>query len=205
MLYDYNKHVFINCPFDIDGTYQRLEDAIVFTIIDCGFISRSAKESSASGNRILKIQKIIEECQFAVHDISRTELDSEHQLPRFNMPLELGLFLGAQRYGGKKHTAKQCLIFDCEKHRYEKFISDIKGHEVHGHHNQPEKIIPPIRDFLAEIGKNEEIPVGRIISQRYFGFVDWLTIYYKEKNLTRNDLSFKKFAHIISNFISNGE
>jgi len=32
------------------------------------------------------------------HDISRTELN-EHSLPRFNMPLELGLFLGASRFG----------------------------------------------------------------------------------------------------------
>lgn len=90
---NHNHNVFINCPFD--KKYQPFEDLIIFTIMDCGFKPRSAKESSASSNRILKIQQIIRECHFAVHDISRTELDKETGLPRFNMPFELGLFLGA--------------------------------------------------------------------------------------------------------------
>jgi hypothetical protein len=45
-----------------------------------------------------RIFKLIEGCQFGIHDISRTELDTDSQLPRFNMPLELGMFLGAQRF-----------------------------------------------------------------------------------------------------------
>jgi len=48
----------------------------------------------SSENRLKKILRIIGECQFAIHDISRTDLDKKHQLPRFNMPFELGLFMG---------------------------------------------------------------------------------------------------------------
>jgi hypothetical protein len=55
----------------------------------------------SSENRLAKIQAIIEECQFGIHDISRTEVDGDPPLPRFNMPLELGLFLRAKRYGNK--------------------------------------------------------------------------------------------------------
>lgn len=58
-------------------------------------------ETEDSGEeRIRKIKRIIRECRYGIHDISRVELDAVHQLPRFNMPLELGLFLGAQEYGG---------------------------------------------------------------------------------------------------------
>jgi hypothetical protein len=53
--------------------------------------------------RIEKIFKLIENCQFGIHDISRTELDVESKLPRFNMPLEVGMFLGAQRFGAGRH------------------------------------------------------------------------------------------------------
>jgi 2-oxo-4-hydroxy-4-carboxy--5-ureidoimidazoline (OHCU) decarboxylase len=39
--------------------------------------------------------------------MSRTQIDSVHQLSRVNMPLELGLFLGAKRLGGRKQTEKR--------------------------------------------------------------------------------------------------
>lgn len=201
MALDHKKDVFINCPFDIDGAYQKLEDAIIFTIIDCGFKPRSAKESTASGNRLDKIQKIIEECQFAIHDISRTELDSEHQLPRFNMPLELGIFLGARRYGGKKHKIKECLIFDREQHRYEKFISDLKGHDIQCHYDQSQKVISPIRNFLAEVAKNEKISSANTTYKKYLIFVDWLENYCKENDSCRKELSFGEFSQHIYDFL----
>jgi hypothetical protein len=54
-------------------------------------------EAYDSGDvRIEKILDIIDQCKLGIHDISRTELN-EHSLPRFNMPLELGLFLGKRR------------------------------------------------------------------------------------------------------------
>jgi hypothetical protein len=88
--------VFINCPFD--SRYQKFFDAIVFTVIRCGFDARCAREiDDGSGTRIDKIMNLIEACPYGIHDISRTELDTASNLPRFNMPLELGIFLGARR------------------------------------------------------------------------------------------------------------
>lgn len=52
--------------------------------------------NDAGDQRIDKINNIIKECKIGIHDISRTELDDHSNLPRFNMPLELGLFLGAK-------------------------------------------------------------------------------------------------------------
>lgn len=84
--------VFVNCPFD--PKYKGLFDTIVFTVFDCGFKPRCAKEVADSGEvRIDKFQRIIQECKFGIHDISRVELN-ENGLPRFNMPLELGSFWG---------------------------------------------------------------------------------------------------------------
>jgi len=40
--------------------------------------------------------EIIRDSQFGIHDVSRVELDDANRLPRFNMPLELGLFLRAK-------------------------------------------------------------------------------------------------------------
>ena len=88
---DFDRNVFINCPFD--DAYQSIFRAVIFTVYAAGGHARCALEVSDGGEvRIAKILRIIEDCRFGVHDISRTELDAATGLPRFNMPLELGLF-----------------------------------------------------------------------------------------------------------------
>ena len=90
----YNDNVFINCPFDTE--FDNLKNAIVFAIFDCGFTPRCALEISDNGSvRFDNIKKLIGDSKFGVHDISRIELDTVNNLPRFNMPLELGVFIGA--------------------------------------------------------------------------------------------------------------
>ena len=84
--------VFINCPFDPD--YRPLFEAMVFTVARCGFAPRCAMEIvDGAGTRIEKIMDLIGKCPLGIHDISRTGLDHDSGLPRFNMPFELGLFL----------------------------------------------------------------------------------------------------------------
>ena len=101
--------VFINGPFDAD--FNPIFQALIFTIYACGFRPRSARELDDSGQtRIDKLYNIIEECRYGIHDLSRTELDDKYWLPRFNMPLELGLFLGAKRYGDTAQGKKRLLI-----------------------------------------------------------------------------------------------
>lgn len=120
----YRLSVFVNCPFD--NRYRKLFQAIIFTIYDCGFIARSAlEEDDASANRLEKIYAIIRSSKLGIHDISRTQLDSSTRLPRFNMPLELGMFLAAKEFGQGNQKQKNCLVLDSEPHRYLSFISDI--------------------------------------------------------------------------------
>lgn len=128
----YEHCVFVNCP--LDETYRPIFESIVFAIHSCGYVARCALEvDDGSEVRIEKIAKIIAECRFGVHDISRTEPDSETGLPRFNMPLELGMFLGAKRYGRAKQKQKTCLILDLDRYRFQKFISDIAGQDIAAH------------------------------------------------------------------------
>ena len=147
MLRNYQDNVFINSPFD--SAFKPIFDALVFVIQDAGFIARCALEiSDGSQNRLQKILAIIAECRFGVRDLSRTELDSAHSLPRFNMPFELGLYVGCKWFGNKTQQAKSCLILDREPHRYQKFISDISGQEVYYHDNEPEQALGMVRNWL---------------------------------------------------------
>src|SRR6202023_3921139 len=125
----YERQVFLNCPFDPE--FQAIRDAITFAVFDWGFRPRTPMEvEDASQVRIDKIFDIIRDCKFGIHDISQTEADVQSGLPRFNMPLELGMFLGAKRYGQDRQKRKMCLILDRERHRYQAFISDIAGQDL---------------------------------------------------------------------------
>jgi hypothetical protein len=67
---EYSSNVFINCPFDLE--YKEIFNAIIFTIVDCGFIPRCAIEKDGSEDvRIDKIIALMEDCKYAIHDICR--------------------------------------------------------------------------------------------------------------------------------------
>jgi hypothetical protein len=139
--------VFINCPFD--SQYQPIFDAVVFCVVACGFVPRCTLElTDAAEVRIHKIYELIDQCNRSIHDISRTEVAGQaYQLPRFNMPLELGIFLGAKRFGGRS-SHMRCLILDRAPYRYQRFISDIAGQDIRGHSNSPRLAIRRARDWL---------------------------------------------------------
>lgn len=137
------RDIFINCPFS--ANYQGFFEAIVFAVARSGFKPRCARENDDGGEVCFeKICRIIAESGYGIHDISNTEPDPGSGLPRFNMPLELGLFLGAHRFGGKKHSRKKSLILDRDDHRYQTFISDIAGQDIHSHHSGVGRLIEQI-------------------------------------------------------------
>ena len=99
----FNDSIFINCPFDED--YSPLLRSIVFTVYRCGFLPITALgEDNGLENRLLKIQNCIENCRYGIHDISRTLLN-ENDLPRFNMPFELGI--SSEQKGLEINTKRQ--------------------------------------------------------------------------------------------------
>src|SRR5215211_6735606 len=68
---NYEHSVFINCPFDLD--YAPLLRSMMFAVVDCGFVRRTALDvSDASEVRIQKIYNIIGACRLSIHDLSRT-------------------------------------------------------------------------------------------------------------------------------------
>ena len=196
----YNDNVFLNCPFDPD--YKQLFDAMVFAIHDCGFIPRCAlEEEDASQVRIDKIYNIITDCRYGIHDISRTELDEVSGLPRFNMPLELGVFLGAKKFGIDKQKRKNCLILDKAQYRYQEFISDIAGQDIQAHNNNPEGIITVVRNWIRTASKRQTIPSGSIIWGRYQEFMEDLPQLAQEHQLKVDELIFNDYTLVITRWL----
>ena len=168
---DSKKGVFINCPFD-DG-YKDIFEAIVFTTIFCGFEPRCSKENNTSSqNRLSKIFELIENCHIGIHDLSEIGL-SDGVYPRFNMPLELGLFQGAKFFGEGEHQNKVFLILDKNPHSYKITTSDLSGFDAKHHNGKVDEAIKQVRDFLygsLETTESENIAGAKYIFDRFNKF-----------------------------------
>jgi hypothetical protein len=195
---DGENHVFINCPFDAE--YRPLFEAMVFAIHHCGFVARSAVEmDDGSDVRIDKVAEMIGHCRLGIHDISRTEGDPVSGLPRFNMPLELGMFLGAKRYGNPRQRRKRCLILDRERYRYQQFCSDIAGHDIRAHENEPALAIRLVRDWLRNaLADAGTFPGGPRIASRYDAFQAELPLICELLGLDVEELAFNDLTLLIS-------
>jgi hypothetical protein len=123
---------------------------MVFTVILSGYHPRTALDANDSAEiRVSKIAAMIGECDWGIHDLSRVEV-APGDLPRFNMPLELGVHLGARILGEKRHRRKRALILEAEAHRYDQALSDISGQDIAVHDNDPGEAIGCVRTWLSD-------------------------------------------------------
>lgn len=197
----YEKSVFINCPFD--GRYKCIFNAIVFTVYDCGFIPRSALEAANNPVRLSRIIQIINDSLYAIHDLSRAGVDSRTGLARFNMPLELGIFLGAKEFGGKRNAMKTYLILDRDRYRYQKFISDLSGIDPKAHNNKPETAIIKVRDWLNDVTNVDfNIQSGSIIAKKYDEFRKDLPGLVTDVGLKMKDLTYRDYCYVVQEWLN---
>jgi len=170
----------------------------------CGLRPRCALEVSDAGEvRITKIARIVKSCRWGIHDGSCTGLDA-NKLPRFNMPLELGLFLGAKWFAPSPQIRKSCLILDVEKYRYQKFISDVAGQDIAAHGDDPSKAIRAVRDWLRNSEAGIAAPPGAAaINKRYRKFTGDLPKLCADADFEEMELTFSDYADIASGWLRN--
>lgn len=190
-----HNNVFLNVPFD--RQYRKLFRALIFTLYECGFHPRcTLEDEDGSQNRLEKLYAIIGECSLGIHDLSRTTLDSSNRLPRFNMPLELGIFLGAKKYGSAQHRGKSCLILDRDQYRYQKYCSDISGQDIRAHQNDVGNAIGAVRNWLRSV-RPARLPGGEQIGRRYFQFHQDLPAMCSEIGIDRRDPPYLDYCTLL--------
>jgi hypothetical protein len=152
--------------------------------------------------RIRKIKRIIRECRFGIHDISRVQPDAATGLPRFNMPLELGMFLGAQEFGSGDQKRKRSLVLDTEQYRYQKFCSDIAGQDIRAHNEDPSRLIAAVRAMLSTaLGGRAKLPGPAKIYDRYNRFRGDLPAISQKMHARVSELEFPEFQVIVEEWL----
>ena len=150
----------------------------------------------AAETRIDKLYRIIEESRYSIHDLSRTELDAANGLPRFNMPLELGIFLGAKRFGDDDQAQKRCMILDTQQYRFQMFISDLAGMDIKAHAGDSRSMVQHVRDFLLTASRRRTIPPTVELLDSYDRFVGAMPALAATAGLNPADLRFPDFERL---------
>lgn len=140
---DPERSVFMNYPYDLE--YEPLFDALLLTIVTCGFIPRSALESgTVAVSRMDRIFEAINSSHFSIHDLSRCRGEGDTLLARFNMPLELGIAMSRRR----STTPHDWFVLVPANAPYARFVSDLAGFDLEPYDGNEESIVSRVMSWL---------------------------------------------------------
>jgi len=190
----FESNVFINCPFD--RFYVPLLQPLLFTVLYLDLTPLVSETKSSGQVRVEQIKKLILSSKYSIHDISRSEVLQGKDLPRFNMPFEMGLDLGCQSFGKGKRAFKKCLVLEKTKYHFLKVISDISGQDIESHNDNPELLIRKVRNWFAAVFNNHQ-PSPTLIWEVYNNFLIEMNERLKKEAFSEDDIE----SLPVSNFI----
>jgi hypothetical protein len=176
---------------------------MIFALMFLDYTPRSALGIDDGDVRLHKIINIMGTCKFSVHDISRTDPDDENDLPRFNMPFELGMDVGCKSFcaTGSQNKKKVYLILDTEKHRFRIYLSDISGQDVKAHNDDPEELIRVIRNWL-NASTTRSLPAAKSIVKEYAAFLPQVPRICEQADLDDDDHTFIDYCYIVEYWLN---
>jgi hypothetical protein len=197
------ENVFINCPFDED--YRPCFEALVFAVSVSGYKARcTLEDADAATIRFEKLRRLIGECPRTIHDLSRIEL-SKDALPRFNMPFELGLAMGAKYFGGAKRRSNSALIMVRKDYVLSSYLSDLGGNDPVSHDGDPNRVISAVTGYLHSTPEGELLPGPRATIRRLARFKDRLPDLAKALHRDEDEVhpykNYRAFLALISEFL----
>jgi hypothetical protein len=134
--------VFLNIPYDHE--FEDLYLAYIVGLTQLG-VRVNATFAVANQGRLEAIIRLIERSNCSIHDLSRVELSKG--IPRFNMPVELGLALYRSHVTKGRHRT---YIFESKPYRMQRSTSDINGIDPQIHHGSARGIMAGLRNIFRQ-------------------------------------------------------
>lgn len=171
VLAEFDRNVFINCPFDED--YAPILQATIFVVTVLGFNARLATERSDGGEtRISKIIELIESSRYSIHDLSRCQARRKGEYFRLNMPFELGIDFGCRQFFGEGRESKRFLILEEKPFRFHAAISDLSGCDIEHHGARYDRAMTKVRNWLRQ-QTGCAAPGPQALISQYATFQEW--------------------------------
>jgi hypothetical protein len=144
------ESVFLNIPYDDD-----FEDLYVAYIVGLSQLGLRINVTLAVPNqgRLESIIELVRQSKFSIHDLSRIEVSQG--IPRFNMPLELGIALYRSKGTRDSH---QVHIFETKKYRTQRSTSDVNGIDPHIHRGTAKGVMEALRNIFRQPGDVTTVP-----------------------------------------------
>ena len=144
------ESVFLNIPYD--NAFEDLYLADIVGLTQLGLRVHAALAVPNQG-RLETIIELMEESKFSIHDLSRVEVS--RGVPRFNMPVELGLALYRSHTTKGKHRV---FIFETKAHRAQRSTSDVNGIDPQIHRGTPRGLMSALRNIFRQPGDATTVP-----------------------------------------------
>jgi hypothetical protein len=144
------ESVFLNIPYD--SSFEDLYLAYIVGLTQLGLRILAALAVPNQG-RLATIIDLIEKSHFSIHDLSRVEVS--RGVPRFNMPVELGLALYRSHATKGKHRV---FIFESKAHRAQRSTSDVNGIDPQIHKGTPKGVMSALRNIFRQPGDATTVP-----------------------------------------------
>ena len=141
--------VFINAPYGPE--HQDIFLAYLVGAVALGLSPRAAIEFlNTRDSQLEHIYGLLRQCAFSFHDLSFVTLDKGVGLPRFNMPLELGMAISEQLHTTRQTSKTHLWIaFESVRFRSDMTSSDIKGYPILVHDGTSSGVLRELANHLA--------------------------------------------------------
>ena len=144
------ESVFLNIPYD--SPFEDLYTAYIVGLTQLG-LNVTATLGFPNQDRLEMIFQLIEKSGISIHDLSRIE--ASHGIPRFNMPLELGIALYRAKVSKGKHTVH---VFESRRYRAQRSTSDINRIDPRIHHGTAKGVMAALRNIFRQPGDVTTVP-----------------------------------------------
>jgi hypothetical protein len=141
--------------------------------------------------------------QRTIHDLSRIERNAD-DLPRFNMPFELGLAMGAKYFNSrKKHYS--ALILVREPYVLPAYLSDLGGNDPRAHGGDPRAVIRLVTSFLHASPSGHLLPGPAHTMRRFEAFRQGLPLMAEALHWRHEEVDpyrhYRVYLHLITEFL----
>jgi hypothetical protein len=142
--------VFLNIPYDV--AFEGLYLAYIVGLTLLG-LRVNATLAVPNQGRLETIINLIEHSDFSIHDLSRIE--ASRGVPRFNMPVELGLALYRSHVANGTHGV---FIFESRRYRAQRSTSDVNSIDPQIHGGTPKGLMAGLRNIFRQAGDVTTVP-----------------------------------------------